>query len=176
MTDDPYADVVPVPVDAEHAAEIAEFWAAAHPSAGIGKVEVVVGRSVAATMPPPAWAFGDNAAVADELIAAVLAGHKTATSSALAEFGESEAVPEVGDLSIVLDGEGHPRALIRTTSVTTVPFGEVDAGFAAAEGEGDGSLASWREGHRDFFSRVLGREIDDSLLVVCERFEVRYPR
>ena len=39
-----------------------------------------------------------------------------------------ESLPEAGDLSIVLDGAGHPRALIATTDVRIVPFDEVDEG------------------------------------------------
>lgn len=176
MSEDPYSGVVPEPDDGETAALIADFWAAARPSAGIGRIDVVVGPSVAGTLPPQAWAFGDNPVLADELLAAVLAGRKTGTTSALEEFGDIEPIPEVGDLSILLDGSGRPRALIRTTSVTVLPFGDVDAEFAASEGEDDGSLDAWREGHRAYFSRVLGRDIDDGLTVVCERFELRYPR
>lgn len=176
MSEDPYGDLVNEPADAERAAEITAFWEAARPLAGIGKIGVVVGESVAGAVPPPAWAFGDNPRLADELLDAVLAGRKTATSTALVEFGEEEPVPQVGDLSILLDGEGHPRALIRTTSVVTIPFGEVDEEFAAAEGEDDGSLASWRREHRAYWARVLGREVEDGLAVVCERFELRYPR
>ena len=76
----------------------------------------------------------------------------------------------------VLDGAGNPRALIRTTSVEIVPFGEVGGDFALAEGEGDTTGEEWREGHRGYFARVLDREIGDDMPVVCERFELRYPR
>jgi uncharacterized protein YhfF len=51
----------------------------------------------------------------------------------------------------------------------------VDAEFAAAEGEGDRSLAFWREAHWSYFGRVcekLGRERSRRMPVVCERFRV----
>ncbi|MTG89072.1 ASCH domain-containing protein [Cellulosimicrobium sp. BIT-GX5] len=161
----------------ERGAEILAFWELARPSAGMARVGVVTGTTVAETVPPPAWSFGDNPALADDLLEAVLTGEKTATSSALWEYEDSgEQVPRVGELSILLDGQGHPRALIRTTSVEIVPFDEVDAEFARAEGEDDRSLEAWRAGHETYFRRVLEREFSPDMPLVCERFELRYPR
>ncbi|MFF2623152.1 ASCH domain-containing protein [Oerskovia jenensis] len=157
--------------------EILEFWETARVRAGEGKVGVVTGFGISATVPPPAWSFGDNPVLADGLLAAVLSGDKTATSSSHWEYGADVPLPQVGELSIILDGDGHPRALIRTTSVEVVPFDQVTAEFAAAEGEDDRTLDSWRAGHREYFSRVLvGQEFRDDMPVVCERFELRFPR
>ncbi|WP_255372142.1 ASCH domain-containing protein [Cellulosimicrobium sp. CUA-896] len=137
----------------------------------------MIGTGARESLPPPAWSFGDNPRLADTLLAAVLSGAKTATSSSLWEYDDGETpVPEKGELSILLDGAGHPRALIRTTSVEVVPFGDVGADFALAEGEGDTTGDEWREGHRGYFSRVLERDVPDDMPVVCERFELRYPR
>lgn len=126
-----------------------------------------------------AFAFGDGPAMADELAALVLQGTKRATASAhWAYEAEGEALPRPGDLSIVTDGSGTPRCVIETRSVEVVPFHDVGAAFAHAEGEGDRSLAYWRRAHRAFFTRecaAAGREFSESMLVVCERFEVRYP-
>nr|WP_281044488.1 ASCH domain-containing protein [Sanguibacter keddieii] len=125
-----------------------------------------------------AWSFGDNPEQADRLLELVLAGTKTATSSALSEYDDEDApLPKAGDLSIVVDGAGHPKALIRTTEVEVVPFGEVSEELAAAEGEGDRTLASWRADHAEFFRRVLGIEtVPEDFMVVTERFELLYPR
>jgi uncharacterized protein YhfF len=46
----------------------------------------------------------------------------------------------------------------------------VDQAFAAAEGEGDGSLAHWREAHRCFFEAEGAFSEDMELW--CERFRV----
>jgi len=123
-----------------------------------------------------AFSFGDSAALADELAALVVAGTKRATASLPIQL-ESEGVapPAAGDVSIVMRGDGTPVGIIETTDVRLVPFGEVDAGFAATEGEGDGSLAYWREAHTDFFGRVvarLGGRLDDASVVLCERFRL----
>src|SRR5699024_1504097 len=105
-----------------------------------------------------------------------LAGTKTATSTAARDFGEGkEDMPSEGDLSIITDGAGHPRALLQTTSVRTVSFGEVDAAHAAAEGEGDLSLEHWRDVHRRFFEQTAdGEPVTDDLPIVLERFRVLY--
>jgi len=49
------------------------------------------------------------------------------------------------------------------------------AEYAAVEGEGDGSLAFWRDGHWRFFTREcrrIGREPSADMPVVCARFEL----
>jgi uncharacterized protein YhfF len=61
--------------------------------------------------------------------------------------------------------------------VDVVPFADVDAEFAAIEGEGDGSLEYWRRAHEAFFGREckrIGRAPEPRMPVVCERFEVVY--
>jgi uncharacterized protein YhfF len=120
--------------------------------------------------------FGDNPALADELAALVLSGVKTATCSALWEWeAEGNPIPEVGLLSITLSGAGDPICILETTEVTLRRYNEVDEDFACNEGEGDLSLAYWREAHKQFFSRVLtkiGREFSTDMPLVCEQFRV----
>lgn len=125
-----------------------------------------------------AWGFGDSAAMADELGMLVRNGRKTATCSLLWEYEtEGELLPEAGDFSIILDGQGRPLCIIETTEVAIRPYNTVDAAFAAAEGEGDLSLDYWRQGHWRYFDRIcrlIGREPALDMPLVCERFEVRY--
>lgn len=158
---------------------IVAFWEVARRRVGLARLPVITGVSPQASVPPPAWAFGDSPELADALLALVLAGTKTATASAAWEYEATEQpLPRPGDLSIVLDGRGHPWALVRTTAVRVVPFAEVDAESAWLEGEGDRSLAFWRSAHQEHFGQALatrGREFDESLPVVLERFELRYP-
>lgn len=171
-------EAVPVE-DAELAAEVLGFWAATRQYAGMAKASIVVGQTVSETVPPQAWSFGDDPELAETLLAAVLSGDKTATSSALWDYDDEGApLPVAGELSILLDGEGHPRALIRTTSVETTAFDEVSEDFAAAEGEDDRTLESWRAGHEAYFRRNLaeGHEFTTDMPVVCERFELLYPK
>jgi uncharacterized protein YhfF len=112
------------------------------------------------------FSFGDGPALADELSALVLEGRKTATC-----WAASDGLPaEIGKRMVMLDGAGRPRAVIETVELTQRRFDEVDAAFAHDEGEGDRSLASWREGHRVYFTR-RGQYAPDMLLW-CERFRV----
>jgi uncharacterized protein YhfF len=125
-----------------------------------------------------AFHFTDSEAVADELAELVLRGVKAATASLLWEYEAEEGrIPAAGDLSVVTSWSGEPLCVIETTDVQTCPFEEVDEAFAAAEGEGDGTLAYWRQAHWSCFMRTcarLARQPSLRMPVVCERFEVVY--
>jgi uncharacterized protein YhfF len=117
------------------------------------------------------FSFGDTPELADELLALVIAGRKTASCGALHQFGPGgEPLPEVGRRDVVLDGRGRPAAVIETLEVSHRRFDEVDAAFAAEEGEGDGSLESWTRDHIAYFGRNGGFAPD--MAVVCERFRL----
>lgn len=124
---------------------------------------------------PEAWAFGATREHADELLALVSAGAKTGTSSALWDIeDDGELIPEVGELSIILDGHGQPRAVIETTAISIVSFTEVTAEHAHAEGEGDRTLTAWREIHERFWHDHGRRGFSADMPVVCERFRLLF--
>ena len=112
------------------------------------------------------FAFGDGPQLADELLELVLAGVKTATCSTEDEPNTSTS----GERWVVLDGRGHPRCVIETLDVTYRRFGDVDAAFAHDEGEGDRSLAYWREAHRRYFGRL--EKFSEDMMLMCERFRL----
>ena len=71
--------------------------------------------------------------------------------------------------------DGRPVAIIELTEVRHVRFDAIDETFALAEGEGDGSLAWWRNAHRTYFTRVcarLGGRFDEATVVICQRFRL----
>lgn len=113
------------------------------------------------------FAFGDGPGLADELLALVLEGKKRATCWAVSE-GMKGA--EIGKAMVVLDGAGRPRAVIRTIELVQRRYDEVDAAFAYDEGEGDRSLAYWRDAHRRYFTRL--ELFDPDMMLWCERFEL----
>jgi uncharacterized protein YhfF len=145
---------------------------------GDPQIDAFWGRFVAVTGNSgdySAWAFGDSPAQMTELALLVRDGHKRATASLRSSYDtEGEPLPEVGALSVILDGLNNPVCVIRTTQVETRTFGAVDEEFAWAEGEGDGSLDYWRREHRRFFEGQ-GIHLDDDTPVVLERFELLYP-
>lgn len=120
--------------------------------------------------------FGDSPELAEELVALVLAGVKTATCSALWEWqAEGGALPTVGLKTIVLNGKGTPVCILETSEVTILAYEAVDASFAYDEGEGDRSLEYWRQAHWRYFSRTLpriGKAPSLEMPLVCERFRV----
>ncbi len=119
--------------------------------------------------PYTAWGFGSDAT---ELGLLVRDGPKRATASNYSWYrDDGEPMPAVGDMSVVLDSDGEPLCVIRTTDVEVRRFGDVDEEFAWTEGEGDRSLAYWREAHIEFFAGE-GRPVDDDSEVVLERFEL----
>ena len=113
------------------------------------------------------FSFGDSPDLANELLELVLSGTKCATC-----WAESQGLlsAEVGKMMVVLDGQGVPRAVLKTIELTKRSFDEVDEAFAYDEGEGDRSLRYWREAHMRYFS-PLGRYSPDMILW-CERFEL----
>ena len=130
-------------------------------------------------MPADVFAFGDSRQLADRLAILVPKGVKTATCTALWTYEEAQKpLPQKGDHSVVLDGNRVPVAVIEAVEVFIVPFNEVPAGFAYDEGEGDRSLAYWREAHRNYFGRqrFKDRVFDEGMPLVCERFRVVHLR
>ena len=123
--------------------------------------------------PYDAWEFGGPSFpdMATKLALLVRDGPKRATAGLVVD---DEPVPEEGDLSVILDVEGSPVCVIRTTGVEIRRFGDVDETFAWDEGEGDRTLQWWREAHVKFFERV-GHRVDEDSLMVLERFELLWP-
>ncbi len=122
--------------------------------------------------------FDDNERSANGLADLVLSGAKRATAGLVWVFeAKGRPIPKPGDLSVVTRWAGQPVCVIETTRVEIRPYDEVDADFAATEGEGDRSLRFWREAHWQFFSREcerIRRIPDKQMPVVCERFKVVY--
>ena len=124
-----------------------------------------------------AWAFGDDP---DTLAELVRTGVKTATASAYPFYElEEEELPKAGEYSVILDTKDEAVCIIRTIRVYVTPYREVTAEQAWKEGEGDRSLDYWRRVHEAFFRKELeeaGLTFTEDMGVVCEEFEVVYPK
>jgi uncharacterized protein YhfF len=129
----------------------------------------------------PVAEFAFPGPLRERLVAAILSGAKTSTSSLALEYEhEGSALPVVGARSVVVDSEGRPVAVIEVAEVRVLPAGEVEPEFARDEGEGFESVAEWRAAHERFwtsgeFRAAIGRPEfvpDDDTLVVAERFRV----
>jgi uncharacterized protein YhfF len=128
--------------------------------------------------PADIYAFGDSARTADDLVRLVLDGTKRATAGAMADYTEEGFVPAVGDLAVVVRGDGLPVVVVRTTQVRVGPLSSVDDAFAWDEGEGDRTRAWWVNGHQAFFRRSFaarGKAFEEDPELLFERFEVVWP-
>lgn len=131
------------------------------------------------SMTPDSFPFAGGGDLGDRLLALVLSGKKRATASLPIEYtAVGESLPKAGDLTIILDSQGIPSAIIERTSVRVVAFEEVSPDFAAREGEGDGTLEFWREAHARYFSTVckrFGGTIEPTTAVLCQEFDLVWP-
>lgn len=115
------------------------------------------------------WRFGtDN----DKLVKLVLNGDKRATTSLYDEYvTNNEKVPKVGDRSIILFDDGRDACLIENVEVIVTEFKNITEDFAFIEGEGDKSLAYYRDEHIRIFKSIDTNFCDESK-VVFEVFKV----
>lgn len=131
----------------------------------------------AALQPYECFAFNNHEEGSNRLLQLVLSGQKKATSSGVKGLGIMGLdMPKEGDLSLVTDWAGNPRCVIETESVAILPFHEITFERARLEGEDD-SIESWRENHRDFFTRegeTLGYAFSEDMEVAFETFRVVY--
>lgn len=130
---------------------------------------------------PSVGLYAFPGALRDRLVAAILDGTKTATSSLWEEYRRGgEPLPRVGDEEAVLDSDGQVACVTRVAAVDVVALGGVSDDHAHREGEGYPDSAAWRRGHEPFwtspeFVSSLGDPpvtLADDTQVVCTRFEV----
>lgn len=115
----------------------------------------------------------------DQLVAAILAGEKTTTTSLLREYeAEDEPLPQPGDRAVVIDSAGQPIGIETIEEVRVARLGDVDLAHAIGEGEGYANVAEWRAGHEGFWHSDDFRtamndpdfHVDDDTLAVLVRF------
>ena len=123
-----------------------------------------------------AWAFGVDPDLLAEL---VFKGQKTATASAYDLYAiENEPLPQEGTFDVILDSQDQAVCIVEITKVSVQPFHQVSADHAYKEGEGDKSLAYWRQVHEEFFTEWLeeaGLTYTPDSKVVLEEFRKVYP-
>ena len=115
----------------------------------------------------------------DQLVAAILSGEKTSTTSLVVQYElEGEPLPAVGDRAVVIDSNDAPVCIEEITEVREVRVADVDLAHAIAEGEGFTTVAEWRHGHERFwhgeeFRAVMGDPdftVDDETQAVLVTF------
>jgi len=129
----------------------------------------------------PVVEFAFPGPLRDPLVAAILAGAKTTTTSLVADYErENEPLPVPGLRQVVVDSAGSPVAVIETTAVRVMRLADVDLDHAQGEGEGYALVAEWRAGHEQFWHSAEMRQalgdpaftVGDDILVVASEFRL----
>jgi|UniRef100_UPI00404B86AE uncharacterized protein YhfF len=124
----------------------------------------------------PIIQFGLDAATMDSCAVDILKGNKRATTGLLAAYRhDAESLPKAGVRSLVRDSRNRDIAIIEVTQVETRLYREVDATYAAIEGEGDKSLSHWQRVHWEFLGLEcarIGIPMNEAVAVVLEYFKV----
>ncbi|MDO8212830.1 ASCH domain-containing protein [Conexibacter sp. CPCC 206217] len=102
--------------------------------------------------PTMRFGYDGDGGLGDRLLAAVLRGEKTATSSLAVEYRSGEPLPRVGERRTLVDGSGRVQGIVETTAVRVVALDAVGDEIARDEGEGFADAASWRAAHVAFWS------------------------
>lgn len=125
-------------------------------------------------MPKP-FHFCDNEKDANECAELVIKKIKKATSTSLWWFNKNKVgLPKPGDVNIITDWKGIPKAIIKTIQVDHIPFSQVTEEYAMIEGEGDFSLSYWQKIHWDYYTREMepfGELPKEEMIIICEQFE-----
>lgn len=100
------------------------------------------------------FGYPGDGGLGDRLIAAVLAGVKTATSSLAVGYLDGTPLPRVGERLTLVDHAGTAHGILETVRVRIVPLDLVGDDIAHAEGEGFRDAAEWREAHERFWNET----------------------
>ncbi len=101
-------------------AAVNEFWAEAANQIEAHSDSAIFGEQTEAGLFPPAFQFSDNRAEATRMAQEVLNGTRNKLKTPLHDFTDQGlAIPALGDMAIVCDGNGDPVALISDTDVQT---------------------------------------------------------
>ncbi len=92
---------------------------------------------------------GDDG-LGDRLLAAVLRGEKTATTSLAVEYLSGDPLPRVGERLTIEDHDRRGHGVVETTGVSIVPLDLVGDDVAREEGEGFSNASAWRRDHIAF--------------------------
>ena len=101
------------------------------------------------------FGYRGDRGLGDRLLAAVLRGDKTATSSLAVEYLSGEPLPRVGQRLTLVDHDDRPHGVVETIQVRIIPLNLVGDDVAHDEGEGFANAAEWRRDHEAFWAEVI---------------------
>ena len=119
----------------------------------------------------------------DKLTALAFGGGKVVTSDLLANYEiEGEPVEQPGDISILLDSDERPVAMIEDVRSIVIRLADMTDEDAIDEGEGYADAAAFRVSHEDHWNAFIDEvrdglgdptfTITDDTPIVVERFRI----
>ena len=117
----------------------------------------------------------------DQLVAAVLSGVKTTTTTLMADYEHTgETLPQAGIRLQMMDSNEVPCAIVEIIEIRLMPLAQVDLEHVIAEGEGNTCIAGWRANHEQFWHSEEMRNflgdaaftVNDATVVVLEKFRL----
>lgn len=100
------------------------------------------------------FGYPGDGGLGERLLAAVLTGTKTATSSLAVEYLDGTPLPRVGERLTLVDHAGRSHGVVVTTRVFIVALSAVGDDVAIAEGEDFTGAQAWRAAHVAFWQEV----------------------
>jgi uncharacterized protein YhfF len=102
------------------------------------------------------FGYDGDGGLGDRLLAAVLRGEKTATSSLAVEYLCGEPLPRVGERLALVDHARRRYGIVETIRVRIIPLDQVGDDVAHDEGEGFANSSAWRRAHVRFWNETAG--------------------
>lgn len=130
--------------------------------------------------------LGDPGPMRDRLVASVLRGEKTATTSLEVFYTiGGMRLPRAGDRSTLVGSAGQALGIVEVTDTAMLRVADVGDDVARAEGDGFEDAAAWRRAHELYWSGFAGEirsrlgdeswVLDEDTPVVVEWFRLVAP-
>ncbi len=129
---------------------------------------------------PQVICLSEDEQEANRQLKLILTGKKRAFSHSLLGLQyRNQKLPKIGDFTIITDNQGNAKCLLRTVAVRLKPYFSIRESYAKIEGEGDQSLAYWKQYHWEKIEEDLkqfNRVPRESMIMVCEYFDKVFER
>ena len=125
-----------------------------------------------------AWAFGVEADLLADLVLKRVKRRQLHPPMIFMQL-ITTPLPQEGTFDVVLDSQDQAVCIVEVTKVSVQPFHQVSADHAYKEGEGDKSLAYWRQVHEEVFTEWMSEAgltfTPDSKVDFWKKFRKVYP-
>lgn len=124
--------------------------------------------------------IGGNKETVDIILDLVLRGEKRGTFGVkLLQERQPEITPILSGEAVMVDMEGKPHGILKTTKLTPVPYQDIAEEHLLIEGPGARKLEIWQDIHWPYWTSLLAQhdlEPSQDMIIVVEHFDLLYPQ